>query len=85
MAEEAAKALAKAAEVFSNLTVKGQTNAANKTADTVIENLTKLSLAGILDVDTLLEKINNLEINKEFGLWRGHQKKAIIKLGDASK
>jgi len=83
--ERALAALAKAGKVLGDLTVKGQSNGANKSVDTLIENMTKLALAGLMDLDKWREYVNGTQIEKDFGFWRGQQTKATIKLGDASK
>ena len=86
MEEKAALgAIATVGKILGDMTGKEQSNGANKTVDVMIENLTKLVTAGRMDVNTMLETINGLQVEKNFGIWRGHQKKATIKLGDASK
>lgn len=87
LAEEKAAlaALATVGKVLGDMTVKGQSNGANKSVDAVVENMTKLTLAGIMDVDTWLKNVNGVQFEKDFGIWRGHQKKAKLKLGDASE
>ena len=84
MDKEIPSTIASVAKIIDALTVNEQANAAGKINEKIIESLTELTIEDKITADMFLEKINNLSVNKKFGLWRGHMKEIEIKLGDAS-
>lgn len=84
LAKEIPLKLASAAKIIDALTVNEQTNAAGKISEKIIDSLTKLATEDKISTDLFLEKINNLSVNKKFGLLRGNMKEIKIKLGDTS-
>ena len=85
LAEDIPKTIGAAAKILDALTANEQANSSVKSIEKIIESLTELSKLGLISTDILLEKINNISVNKKFGLWRGHMKEMKIKLGDASE
>lgn len=69
------------AKLINNLTVKQQTNAAEKVLEKVVEELAGLGKNKTIDNDVLLSAINGLTVEKNFTLLRGQKQKVTIKLG----
>ena len=84
LAKETALKIASAAKIIDALTVNEQVNSAGKISEKIIDSLTKLAIEDKITTDMFLEKINNLSVNKKFGLLRGNMNEIKIKLGDTS-
>ena len=82
MVEHVPSSLLALAKLIESSTVKHQANAAGKVLEKLVEQLGAGTVAGSIDVETLLRTLNDLSVNKEFSTWRGNLQKISIKLGD---